>query len=91
MAKNPSEEKATYTDIQASTWFDRVLPGWTRPYTRLMRLDRPIGAYLLFIPGLWAALLAGIFNPEVEALRVVWVIVLLFLGSLIMRGELVSH
>jgi len=86
MAKNPSEEKATYTDIQASTWFDRVLPGWTRPYTRLMRLDRPIGAYLLFIPGLWAALLAGIFNPEVEALRVVWVIVLLFLGSLIMRG-----
>lgn len=86
MAKNPSEEKTAYTDIQASTWFDRLLPQWTRPYTRLMRLDRPIGAYLLFIPGLWAALLAGLLNPEVSFGRVAWVIVLLFVGSVVMRG-----
>ena len=86
MAKIPSQEKAAYTDIQASTWFDRILPGWTRPYTRLMRLDRPIGAYLLFIPGLWAALLAGILNPEVSFARVAWVVGLLFVGSIVMRG-----
>ena len=86
MAKNPAEEKTAYTDIQASTWFDRLLPEWTRPYSRLMRLDRPIGAYLLFIPGLWAALLAGLLNPEVSLGRIVWVIVLLFVGSIVMRG-----
>lgn len=86
MAKIPSQEKAAYTDIQASTWFDRILPGWTRPYTRLMRLDRPIGAYLLFIPGLWAALLAGILNPEVSFARVALVVGLLFVGSIVMRG-----
>ena len=86
MAKIPSQEKAAYTDIQASTLFDRILPGWTRPYTRLMRLDRPIGAYLLLIPGLWAALLAGILNPEVSFARVAWVVGLLFVGSIVMRG-----
>ena len=86
MAKNPAEEKTAYTDIQATTWFDRLLPEWTRPYSRLMRLDRPIGAYLLFIPGLWAALLAGLLNPDVSLGRIVWVIVLLFVGSIVMRG-----
>ena len=86
MAKNPAEEKTAYTDIQATTWFDRLLPEWTRPYSRLMRLDRPIGAYLLFIPGLWAALLAGLLNPEVSLGRILWVILLLFVGSIVMRG-----
>ncbi len=86
MANNRSQEKSAYTDIQALTWFDRVLPDWMRPYTRLMRLDRPIGAYLLFIPGLWAALLAATANPDVDPLRVGWVVVLLFVGSIVMRG-----
>jgi len=86
MVNNPSQEKTAYTDIQASTWFDRVLPKATRPYTRLMRLDRPIGAYLLFIPGLWAVLLAAILNPDASPLRVGAVIGLLFVGSFIMRG-----
>ena len=86
MVNNPSQEKTAYTDIQASTWFDRVLPKATRPYTRLMRLDRPIGAYLLFIPGLWAVLLAAILNPDASPLRVGAVIGLLFVGAFIMRG-----
>jgi 4-hydroxybenzoate polyprenyltransferase len=86
MANNPSQEKTAYTDIQASTWFDRVLPKATRPYTRLMRLDRPIGAYLLFIPGLWAVLLAAIMNPDTSTTRVAMVIGLLFVGSFVMRG-----
>ena len=86
MANNPASEHDGYTDIQAETWFDHVLPAWTRPYTRLMRLDRPIGAYLLFIPGLWAVLLAAQHNPDTSLWRVVWVIGLLFGGSIIMRG-----
>jgi 4-hydroxybenzoate polyprenyltransferase len=36
-----------------------ILPRPLRPYASLMRLDRPIGAWLLFWPGAWAVALAG--------------------------------
>ena len=36
-----------------------VLPGAARPFASLIRLDRPIGAWLLFWPGAWAVALAG--------------------------------
>jgi len=36
------------------------LPGRLRPYASLMRLDRPIGAWLLYWPGAWAVVLAGL-------------------------------
>ena len=65
MANNPDDLKPRFTDIQSQTWFDRVLPDWTRPFTRLMRLDRPIGAYLLYIPGLWAVLLAALASRNI--------------------------
>jgi 4-hydroxybenzoate polyprenyltransferase len=37
-----------------------ALPGPLRPYASLMRLDRPIGAWLLFWPGAWSVALAGL-------------------------------
>ena len=37
-----------------------VLPAAARPYASLMRLDRPIGAWLLFWPGAWSVALAGL-------------------------------
>ena len=36
-----------------------ALPPAVRPYASLIRLDRPIGAWLLFWPGAWAVALAG--------------------------------
>ncbi|HEX8622788.1 MAG TPA: UbiA family prenyltransferase, partial [Allosphingosinicella sp.] len=36
-----------------------ALPGPVRPYASLMRLDRPIGAWLLFWPCAWSVALAG--------------------------------
>ena len=36
-----------------------ALPATMRPYASLLRLDRPIGAWLLFWPGAWAVALAG--------------------------------
>ena len=36
-----------------------ALPGPIRPYASLIRLDRPIGVWLLFWPGAWAIALAG--------------------------------
>jgi len=37
-----------------------ALPADVRPYASLMRLDRPIGVWLLFWPGAWAIALAGL-------------------------------
>ncbi|MBV9932335.1 MAG: 4-hydroxybenzoate octaprenyltransferase [Alphaproteobacteria bacterium] len=37
-----------------------ALPTPARPYASLMRLDRPIGAWLLYWPGAWAVALAGL-------------------------------
>jgi 4-hydroxybenzoate polyprenyltransferase len=57
-----------------------VLPGAARPYASLMRLDRPIGAWLLFWPGAWAVALAGL-GPHGLKL-ILW----LALGAWAMRG-----
>jgi 4-hydroxybenzoate polyprenyltransferase len=35
------------------------MPGWTRPYLRLARLDRPTGIWLLLLPCLWAIALGS--------------------------------
>ncbi|MBV9539340.1 MAG: 4-hydroxybenzoate octaprenyltransferase [Acidisphaera sp.] len=69
-----------YTDIVADGWVARLPPTW-RPYVLLARFDRPIGAWLLFLPGLWSILLAG-----VPAGRSGWLIALFFVGAFLMRA-----
>ena len=68
------------TDIRLDGWVAR-LPRALRPYAVLARLDRPIGIWLLFLPGLWGILLA---RPAPAAgLR----LALLFaLGAAVMRS-----
>jgi len=57
-----------------------ALPAAVRPYASLIRLDRPIGAWLLFWPCAWSVMLAG-------AGRDGWVLILwLALGAWAMRG-----
>jgi 4-hydroxybenzoate polyprenyltransferase len=70
----------THTDIAAEGWVSRLPRSWL-PYLLLARLDRPIGAWLLFLPGLWGILLSG--PSSAEAVR----LILLFgIGSLVMRA-----
>lgn len=69
-----------HTDIRARGWVAQLPQGW-RPYALLMRLDRPIGSWLLFLPGLWAFAMAA--PGWAEGLR----LILLFgIGSVVMRG-----
>ncbi|HEX4262129.1 MAG TPA: 4-hydroxybenzoate octaprenyltransferase [Acetobacteraceae bacterium] len=69
-----------FTDIAADGWVAR-LPARAQPYALLARLDRPIGAWLLFLPGLWGVLLAR--PPDRESAR----LVLLFaIGAVVMRA-----
>lgn len=44
-------------DLRAAHWLYRILPQKAIAYAQLMRLDRPIGAYLLFWPCIWGLLL----------------------------------
>jgi 4-hydroxybenzoate polyprenyltransferase len=57
-----------------------MLPAGARPYASLMRLDRPIGVWLLFWPGASAIALAGL-GPEGVAL-IAW----FALGAFAMRS-----
>jgi 4-hydroxybenzoate polyprenyltransferase len=69
-----------HTDIAASGWVSRMPSTWL-PYLLLARLDRPIGIWLLFLPGLWGILLARAGWPETLRL-----IVLFGVGSVVMRA-----
>lgn len=71
---------SVHTDLAADGWVAR-LPAALRPYLLLARLDRPIGAWLLYLPGVWGILLARV--PAFPTLRL---LVLFALGSLVMRA-----
>jgi 4-hydroxybenzoate polyprenyltransferase len=70
-------------DAGSASWVDGM-PMGARPYLRLMRLDRPIGAWLLYWPcvfglALGAATTGGSFPDPVY-------VVLTGIGAVVMRG-----
>ncbi|CAA7623585.1 4-hydroxybenzoate octaprenyltransferase [Magnetospirillum sp. UT-4] len=67
-------------DIPAGNWVDRHVPAPARPYLRLMRLDRPIGVWLLLLPCWWSLALAAEGWPDP-----VWAL-LFAIGAVVMRG-----
>ena len=64
-------------------WVDRSAPAWARPYLRLGRFDRPIGAWLLLLPCWWSLGLAAVHAEEPISL---WHALLFFVGAFAMRG-----
>ncbi len=65
-------------------WVDGRAPAWMRPYLRLARFDRPIGAWLLLLPCWWSAGLAAIAARA--ALPNLAHVALFFVGAFVMRG-----
>jgi 4-hydroxybenzoate polyprenyltransferase len=65
-------------------WVDTLAPRWSRPYLRLSRFDRPIGAWLLLMPCWWSAALAAGAAHTIGQLPLI--IVLFFVGAFVMRG-----
>jgi len=65
-------------------WVDRLAPPPLRPYLRLARFDRPIGAWLLLMPCWWSAGLAAVAakaaTPSPSH------VLLFFIGAFVMRG-----
>jgi 4-hydroxybenzoate polyprenyltransferase len=75
-----TQPTATHTDIIATGWVARLPRSWL-PYLLLARVDRPIGVWLLFLPGLWGILLA---RPQ--AAGAIRLITLFAIGSIVMRA-----
>jgi len=65
-------------------WVDTLAPAALRPYLRLARADRPIGAWLLLMPCWWSAGIAAVAagRPYPDP----WHVVLFFVGAFVMRG-----
>lgn len=61
------------------------LPTKWIPYAELMRLEKPVGTWLLYLPGSWAILMAAM-ETSASLGSTMWMLGLFGAGSLIMRG-----
>lgn len=75
---------AGVADAPPDNWVDRVAPEPWRPYLRLMRLDRPIGTWLLLFPCWWSLALAEV--DQGRPYPNLWYLFLFAVGALVMRG-----
>jgi 4-hydroxybenzoate polyprenyltransferase len=71
-------------DAGKDNWVERLLPQAMQPYAQLMRLDRPIGWWLLLLPCWWGLFLAQI--AQGGGLPNLWFAFLFLVGAIIMRG-----
>ncbi len=74
---------APLADAAPDNWIDRYAPAGLRPWLRLGRFDRPIGAWLLMLPGWQGVALAG---AEKGRWPDPWLLLLIALGALLMRA-----
>lgn len=70
-------------DAVLGSWVDRA-PAGLRPYLRLMRMDRPIGSWLLFWPCAFGLILGA--ATEGRMFPDPWYVTLMGIGAVIMRG-----
>ncbi|MEY8096835.1 4-hydroxybenzoate octaprenyltransferase [Falsihalocynthiibacter sp. S25ZX9] len=82
---NAPKSAAPVQDAPVGNWVDLFAPEATRPYLRLSRADRPIGAWLLYIPCLWGVCLAMLSSGS-ASFADLWIAVGCGLGAFLMRG-----
>ena len=69
-----------HTDIKAHGWWQRLPVEW-HPFIYLARLDRPIGWWLLLLPGWWSISLGA---PSLNIM--LWMMVLFLIGAIVTRA-----
>ncbi|HEY4276348.1 MAG TPA: 4-hydroxybenzoate octaprenyltransferase [Rhizomicrobium sp.] len=73
-------------DAVPRNWVEAT-PRWIRPWLQLMRLDRPIGSWLLFWPGACGLALGAMADERAFTdWRDLYYVALFGLGTVIMRG-----
>jgi 4-hydroxybenzoate polyprenyltransferase len=70
-------------DAATDNWVDRVAPQSLRPWLKLGRFDRPIGIWLLLIPGWQGIALASAMQHSWPS---AWLIVAFAVGAALMRA-----
>ena len=75
----PEPNDRATPDAVAGSWVEMLPRSW-KPYARLARADRPIGAWLLFWPCAWGAALAGGLPQET------YLVLLFLIGAFAMRS-----
>jgi 4-hydroxybenzoate polyprenyltransferase len=84
MTTNTEIPSGKVADAEDRHWVDHLLAAALRPYARLARFERPIGWWLLLLPGWWAIAMAqitlggGLVNVKLLALFLI--------GAIAMRG-----
>ncbi|MBO9500985.1 UbiA family prenyltransferase [Brevundimonas sp. A19_0] len=68
-------------------WVDRHAPEGLKPWLKLGRFDRPVGIWLLLLPG-WQgiALAVGSLEPDAPPLILAWLVVAFAVGACLMRA-----
>ncbi len=74
------QDKQTASDIRLDGFWGRFPPSW-HGVISIMRLDRPIGWWLLLLPSWWAILIAAD-----EPLTALWLMLLFLIGAVAMRA-----
>jgi len=81
-----SNQPQVPADAVSRSFVERA-PAKLRPYLRLMRLDRPIGAWLLFWPCVFGlALGAAAQSRPFGEIKDLWYLLLMAIGTIVMRG-----
>ena len=76
-----------FSDIAEEGWVKNLLPKPVRPYALLMRLDRPIGTWLLLLPCWWSLALGWQLNrDQITLLELGYLYLLFTVGAILMRG-----
>jgi 4-hydroxybenzoate polyprenyltransferase len=80
----PTPSTPAVPDAPPGNWVDAWAPAAARPFLRLARFDRPIGAWLLLFPAWWAQALAelSLGRPYPSP----WYLALFLVGAFVMRG-----
>jgi len=84
MSRQDNIPTGKVADAHDQHWVDHVLFTGARPYARLARFERPIGWWLLLLPGWWAIALAQISIGG--GIIDVKVLTLFLIGAIAMRG-----
>jgi len=74
---------APLPDAAPTNWVDAYAPAALRPWLKLGRFDRPVGIWLLMLPGWQGIALAAAMEGKLPDLRL---LVLVFLGAALMRA-----
>jgi 4-hydroxybenzoate polyprenyltransferase len=75
-----SNTPTLHTDIKAHGWWHWLPDAW-HPFIYLARLDRPIGWWLLLLPGWWSIILGA---PSLGIM--LWIMILFLIGAIVTRA-----